>query len=52
MYRAHWIDPRNKAYGLDYNTKEKPSYNKDSLLQLMSAAAVKKDSLRFYFNSK
>ena len=47
MYRTHWIDPRNKAYGLNYNTTTKPYYNKDSLLQLSNKTAVTADSLRF-----
>lgn len=47
MYRAHWIDPRNKAYGLDYTTKEKPFYNKDSLLVLANKTNVTADSLQY-----
>lgn len=47
MFRVHWIDPRNKAYGLDYNTREKPSYNKDSLLKFIQPEIVKKDSLNY-----
>lgn len=48
MYRAHWIDPRNRAFGLDYTTPQKPAYNKDSLVQfLLKDEAVQKDSLAF-----
>lgn len=48
MYRGHWIDPRNKAYGMNYsNASQRPQYNKDSLLQLMSKPNVSEDSIAF-----
>jgi hypothetical protein len=32
LYRIEWIDPRNKAYGLNYtNKKEQPEYSQKSL---------------------
>lgn len=35
LYRINWIDPRNKAYGLNYNTKEKqPEYSQHALEKL------------------
>jgi len=35
LYREDIIDPRNKAYGLNYENKdERPGYNMESLLQL------------------
>lgn len=48
MFQQHIIDPRNKAYGMDYNySVKRPEYNKESLLQLMNAENVTKDSLNF-----
>lgn len=33
FYKLDWIDPRNKAYGLNYwNKNERPSYTKEGLL--------------------
>lgn len=43
MYRIHWIDPRNKAYGLNYDTKELPQYTQESLQQLANPDSCKKD---------
>jgi len=37
MYQWNMIDPRNKAYGLNYwNKNERPSYSSDSLIALCS----------------
>jgi hypothetical protein len=37
LYRIEWIDPRNKAYGLNYNNREDaPAYTQQSLEQLSS----------------
>ncbi|MBV9960696.1 MAG: hypothetical protein JO072_00485 [Parafilimonas sp.] len=48
MFQQHIIDPRNKAYGLDYNyTKDRPEYNRESLLKLMNKEDVTQDSLNF-----
>lgn len=47
LYRIEWIDPRNKAYGLNYNNRQEvPVYTKESLEQLsnpQSDAADKKN---------
>lgn len=44
LYRIEWIDPRNKAYGLNYNNKnEEPAYTQQSLEQLGNAKAVEAD---------
>lgn len=44
LYRYNIIDSSNKAYGLNYtNVKERPAYNRDTLLALASAANVEKD---------
>lgn len=44
FYKMEWIDPRNKAYGLNYTNKtERPSYSRDSLLALCSPANVEAD---------
>ena len=41
LYRFEWIDPRNKAYGLNYNNrKEAPVYSKESLEQLSNPKAT------------
>ncbi len=35
MLRLDWIDPRNKAYGLNYtNVEQRPVYGRDSILQM------------------
>ncbi|MGZ3837637.1 MAG: patatin-like phospholipase family protein [Flavisolibacter sp.] len=35
LYRVEWIDPRNKAYGLNYNNrKDDPVYTRESLEHL------------------
>ena len=35
FYKLDWIDPRNKAYGLNYwNKTERPIYNREGLLSL------------------
>jgi hypothetical protein len=44
FYKLDWIDPRNKAYGLNYtNKEERPSYSKESLLALASPANIEAD---------
>lgn len=47
MYRNNWIDPRNKAYGLNYqNNEERPAYAPETLRALASPANITADSLR------
>jgi len=37
FYKLEWIDPRNKAFGLNYTNKnERPEYNRDNLLAIAS----------------
>lgn len=37
FYKLDWIDPRNKAYGLNYtNKQERPSYSREHILALSS----------------
>lgn len=44
LYQREIIDPRNKAYGLNYtNTKERPTYNKRSLQQLCMPENISAD---------
>lgn len=44
FYQLDWIDPRNKAYGLNYmNKAERPSYTREGLLQLCNADSVEAD---------
>lgn len=47
LYRYEVIDPTNKAYGLNYgNRKERPAYDRLSLLRLCSKENVDKDQQR------
>ncbi|MBL7723368.1 MAG: patatin-like phospholipase family protein [Chitinophagaceae bacterium] len=44
FYKLDLIDPRNKAYGLDYwNKNERPSYTKEGLMALCSKENVEAD---------
>lgn len=44
LYRIEWIDPRNKAYGLNYTNKnEQPEYSQHSLEILANADSSKRD---------
>ncbi len=44
FYKADWIDPRNKAYGLNYwNKNERPSYTKEGLMALCTAENTEAD---------
>lgn len=44
LYKYEVIDPTNKAYGLNYsNRKDRPAYDRESLLKLCSPANVEKD---------
>ena len=44
FYKLDWIDPRNKAYGLNYwNKSERPSYTREGLLALCSKENVEAD---------
>lgn len=44
FYQQDWIDPRNKAYGLNYwNKTERPSYSKEGLEELCKPENVEAD---------
>jgi hypothetical protein len=44
FYQMGWIDPRNKAYGLNYNRKDEwPLYDRQHVDSCNSAANVQKD---------
>ncbi len=44
FYKFDWIDPRNKAYGLNYwNKAERPSYTREGLLALCSKENIDAD---------
>jgi hypothetical protein len=44
LYKAEWIDPRNKAYGLSYNNKQKwPEYNQACVDSVNSDENAEKD---------
>jgi len=44
FYKFDWIDPRNKAYGLNYwNKTERPSYSREGLLALCTKENIEAD---------
>lgn len=44
FYKLDWIDPRNKAYGIDYwNKNERPAYTREGLLALCSPENIASD---------
>jgi hypothetical protein len=44
FYKMDWIDPRNKAYGLNYwNKNERPAYTREGLLTLCNKDSVDAD---------
>src|SRR5215216_6592888 len=44
LYRINWIDPRNKAYGLNYNNKnEQPEYSQQALEKLGNFDSSQRD---------
>ena len=47
LYRINWIDPRNKAYGLNYTNKnEQPEYSQESLEALSNRDSCNADKKR------
>jgi hypothetical protein len=48
LYKKEWIDPRNKAYGLNYlNTNERPVYNRETIWKLANDSAMEADKQHF-----
>ena len=46
FYTWDWIDPRNKAFGLNYtNKEERPAYSREHLLDMASTPHVSADSV-------
>lgn len=46
FYQRNWIDPRNKAFGINYTNKnERPAYTRENLLAIASAENIRSDSL-------
>ena len=44
IYKLDWIDPRNKAYGLNYwNKNERPQYTREHLAAMSTPAQVEAD---------
>lgn len=44
FYKIDWIDPRNKAYGLNYQNKnERPTYTREGLMALCTPEKVAAD---------
>src|SRR5436190_12670789 len=44
FYKIEWIDPRNKAYGLNYTNKdERPIYSRDEIVELCSQKNIDAD---------
>jgi len=47
LYQNQVIDPRNKAYGLDYTSKNnRPAYNREHILEMASPENMAKDKER------
>ncbi len=42
LYKENIIDPRNKAYGLNYKT-ERPAYTRDSIIKMVSTENIDAD---------
>ncbi|KAF0241768.1 MAG: hypothetical protein FD183_606, partial [Chitinophagaceae bacterium] len=48
LYQQEVIDPRNKAYGLNYiNKKERPLYNKEAIGELANDSAIEADKQQY-----
>jgi len=48
LYQQEVIDPRNKAYGLNYiNRSERPLYNKETIGELANDSAIEADKQQF-----
>ncbi len=48
LYQQNIIDPRNKAYGLNYNNKEKrPVYSRQTIMQMASDSNLVADKQRY-----
>jgi hypothetical protein len=46
FYKANWIDPRNKAFGINYKNKnERPFYTRGYLQEMMAQKNLTADSL-------
>ena len=44
FYKIEWIDPRNKAYGLNYaNNNERPSYTREGLMNMVAPENIEAD---------
>jgi hypothetical protein len=44
IYKLNWIDPRNKAYGLNYwNKNERPFYTREGLLAICTKENIEAD---------
>lgn len=47
LYQQNIIDPRNKLYGLQYNTPQQPTYSYESLQELASAKNIAIDKSHY-----
>ncbi len=45
LYEKDFIDPHNKAYGLDYTREERPSYTLDHLRELNAPSKIQEDKM-------
>lgn len=46
FYQRNWIDPRNKAFGLNYiNRNQRPAYTRENLQAIASSENITADSL-------
>lgn len=44
LYKAGWIDPSSKAYGIDYwNKPDRPAYSREGLRELVKPALIEAD---------
>jgi len=49
LYKYDVIDPRNKAYGLDYSKKDRPEYSLKSLQSLSTPAKIEADKANMIY---
>lgn len=47
LYQHNIFDPRNKAYGVHYNSNQHAAYNEQALLQASNPAAISADSMQY-----
>ncbi|TAF52100.1 MAG: hypothetical protein EAZ62_06210 [Sphingobacteriia bacterium] len=49
LYQAEWLDPRNKAYGLNYQSAAtRPPYTQEAVAKLLHPDSIAKDKAVYY----